>query len=206
MKTRINTLLVISMFAGSLVFTGSGCSKKELYNPDIDSDTTMSGGKTINYPAAQNKGFSEEELPLEGTLDDTAATPVTAGVNPAETTDEYKRAHGRSSQGLSPIYFDFDQASIRTDMADRMVSNAAFLQQNPGIKVLVEGNTDERGTSEYNVALAQRRAYNTQQYLIDLGVNPKRVRTISYGEEKPLFIGQDEETYAQNRRADFVVE
>jgi peptidoglycan-associated lipoprotein len=91
-------------------------------------------------------------------------------------------------------------------MVDKMVMNAEFLKQAPNSNVVVEGNTDERGTNEYTLALAERRAQNTRQYLLELGINPSTVRTVSYGEERPLFPGQDESSYALNRRADFVLE
>jgi peptidoglycan-associated lipoprotein len=115
--------------------------------------------------------------------------------------------NGRSSNGLSPIYFDFDQAGIRKNMTDIMVSNAEFIQQLPmPTTVVIEGNCDEVGTNEYNLALGERRAINAKDYLVDLGVDPARIRTVSYGEERPLFTDQDEESHAHNRRDDFIVE
>jgi peptidoglycan-associated lipoprotein len=71
--------------------------------------------------------------------------------------------------------------------------------------VIIEGNSDERGTNEYNMALGERRAINALQYLANIGIDSNRLRTLSYGEEKPLFMGQDEETYSLNRRVDFIV-
>lgn len=209
MKMRTATTLLLTALAGSLMLFGSGCSKKSVIPPDSSSmGSGTDGGKTISYPAAEGGGYSEESLPIEGTLDDTAfsgSAADTAG-DMANQTDEYKMLHGRSSTGLSPIYFNFDQAIIRPDMVERMIANAQVLKQVPNANVIVEGNTDERGTNEYNIALAERRAQNTKQYLVDLGINSVRIRTVSYGEEKPLFPGQDEDSYAQNRRADFVLE
>jgi len=72
--------------------------------------------------------------------------------------------------------------------------------------IVIEGNCDERGTNEYNLALGERRAINVKEYMINLGVDATRIRTISYGEERPLFIGQNELDWSQNRRADFIVE
>ena len=120
-------------------------------------------------------------------------------------SDEYKRVHGRCSEGFSPIYFDYDQAGIRADMRDRMVQNAKNMQQGNG-SVVVEGNTDSRGTNEYNMALGERRAQNAKDYLIRLGISASKIRTVSYGEERPLFEGQSEDAYAQNRRDDFIAE
>ena len=90
-------------------------------------------------------------------------------------------------------------------MSDRMIKNAEYLQQVSNT-VIIEGNCDDRGTKEYNLALAERRAINVKDYLINLGVESARIRTVSYGEERPLFIEQDEFSWSQNRRADFVLE
>ncbi len=86
-----------------------------------------------------------------------------------QQSDEYKRIHGRSSANLSPIYFDFDQAGVRPNMTDVLVRNAEYLRTIPGSMVIIEGNSDERGTNEYNLALGERRALNSRQYLINLG-------------------------------------
>lgn len=208
MKTRIGTTLLVTALAGSLLLFAGGCSKKSVIPPDTTSQPDMGAGTDISYPAADREGYSEENLPVEGTLDDTSmsTTASTAGDGLDSRSDEQKFLHGRTSQGMLPVYFSFDQATIRPDMVETMVSNASYLKEVPGAHVIVEGNTDDRGTKEYNLALAERRAQNTKQYLIDLGVDPIRVRTVSYGEERPLFLGQDEESYAKNRRADFALE
>jgi len=208
MKTRIGTTLLVTALTGSLLLFAGGCTKKSVIPPDTTSQPDMGAGTDISYPAADRQGYSEENLPVEGTLDDTSmsATAGAAGDGVDSRSDEQKFLHGRTSEGMLPVYFSFDQATIRPDMVETMVNNASYLKEAPGAHVIVEGNTDDRGTKEYNLALAERRAQNTKQYLIDLGVDPIRVRTVSYGEERPLFLGQDEESYAKNRRADFVLE
>jgi peptidoglycan-associated lipoprotein len=208
MKKRFYTSIVLSSLLGSLVLFGAGCSPKTVVPPtSAGSSGSMSGGKDISYPSAEG-GYSEENLPTEGTLDDTAAGSIGGeSANALDNqTDEYKRVHGRSSDNLYPIYFDFDRAAITPDMTDVIVRNAEYLNSMPGTAVIIEGNCDERGTNEYNLALGERRSINAQQFLIDLGVDPSRIRTLSYGEEKPLFPGLDEDAYSQNRRADFVIE
>lgn len=199
MKKRISTLLLLTAFAGSLLIAG-GCTKKPVIAPDGSGG--LGSGRTTSYPPADGSEFSQDNLSAVGSLDDASG----GGGLGDNASDEYKRLHGRSSEGLSPVYFDFDQASIRMDMTDRMVMNAEFLKQSPGVSIVVEGNTDERGTNEYNLALAERRAQNAKQYLVRLGIDSSRMRTVSYGEERPLFFGQDEDSYSQNRRADFVAE
>ncbi len=200
MKKKISTIVLLSVFAGSLLLASSGCSKKAVIPPE---SSAGAGGSNINYPAAEG-GYNENALPAEGTLDDASAK---GGIgDEMAQSDEYKRVHGRCSEGFSPIYFDFDQAGVRSDMEPRMVQNGQFLEQNASTMVVVEGNSDERGTNEYNLALGERRAQNAKQFLIGLGIAENRIRTLSYGEEKPLFDGQDEDSFAQNRRVDFVAE
>jgi len=208
MKKRLSKTLALSALIGSLVFWGAGCAKKNVFPPTQNHgshESDMSGGKDINYPPAES-GYSEDNLPVEGTLDDTNAANQYGMASAADQqSDEYKRIHGRSSNNLFPIYFDFDQAGIRPAMTEILVRNAENLRTIPGVMVVIEGNSDERGTNEYNLALAERRAMNTKQYLINLGIAADRLRTLSYGEERPLFLGQDEDAYSMNRRVDFVV-
>ena len=121
-------------------------------------------------------------------------------------SDAYKREHGRSSPEMRPIYFEFDQSSIRSDQIPSMEHNGSYLKSNPTRSVLVEGNTDDRGTNEYNLALGERRAVAARNYLVEFGIEESRIRTVSYGEERPLFVGQSEDEFAHNRRDDFILE
>jgi peptidoglycan-associated lipoprotein len=105
---------------------------------------------------------------------------------------------------MLPVYFNFDRSNIRKDQVSRIEGNAQYLRQNSQATIVVQGNCDERGTSEYNMALGERRAQSAKRYLINLGVNPERITTISFGEEKPLNYGHDELAWSQNRRDDFV--
>lgn len=106
-------------------------------------------------------------------------------------------------KGLKTAYFDFDQSEIRQDQTVTLQANADFLKSNSGVKTVVEGNCDERGTNEYNLALGDRRARTTKNYIVNLGVDPDRMNTISYGEERPVATCHDESCWWQNRRADF---
>ncbi len=101
------------------------------------------------------------------------------------------------------IYFDFDKSNIREDQKPRMEKDAAILKANPDLVVKIEGNTDERDTYEYNLALGERRALAVKDYLIKLGIPADRLETISYGEERPADPGHNEAAWAKNRRADF---
>ncbi len=106
---------------------------------------------------------------------------------------------------LKPIFFDFDKYDIRPGDAEILKENAALLKKFPNIKIQIEGHCDERGTNEYNLALGERRASSTKQYLINLGISKDRISTISYGEERPFDPGHNEEAWAKNRRAHFVI-
>ena len=99
------------------------------------------------------------------------------------------------------VHFDYDKSDLHD--ADRTVlqRQAAWLQKYPSVRVQVQGNCDERGTREYNLALGARRASAAKDYLVSLGVSPDRVETISYGKEKPICTESTEDCYAQNRRA-----
>jgi len=104
------------------------------------------------------------------------------------------------------IYFEFDSAVLAEEGKKTLQAKAEFLRDHSNRNVLVEGHCDERGSVEYNLALGQRRAESAQRYLVLLGVNPSRVRTISYGKERPADPRHNEEAWAKNRRAEFILE
>ncbi|HEY5996329.1 MAG TPA: peptidoglycan-associated lipoprotein Pal [Candidatus Deferrimicrobiaceae bacterium] len=104
------------------------------------------------------------------------------------------------------IYFDFDESVIREDAKPILLIVASYLKNNPKYKLVIEGHCDERGTSEYNMALGQRRADATRAYLVNLGISVNRLTTVSYGKERPLLPGHDEEAWARNRRSVFVLQ
>lgn len=101
------------------------------------------------------------------------------------------------------VYFDFDKSNIRTDQQVALDKNADILKNHTDINVEVEGHCDDRGTVEYNLALGDRRAQSVKKYLIDLGISADRIKTISYGKERPAVPGTGEDVWAKNRRAVF---
>jgi len=106
---------------------------------------------------------------------------------------------------LKDIYFDFDKYDIRPGDAEILKRNAALLTRSPKMKIQVEGHCDERGTVEYNLSLGERRANSIKKYLISLGLGADRVSAITYGEEKPLDSGHNEEAWAKNRRGHTII-
>lgn len=101
------------------------------------------------------------------------------------------------------IFFEFDSSALTPEAQEILKAKADWLRRNPDARVLIEGHCDSRGTNEYNIALGERRAEGVKNYMMSLGVGGGRMRTISYGEERPLVPGESEEAWAKNRRAHF---
>ena len=99
------------------------------------------------------------------------------------------------------VFFDYDSSALSDDAKATLAAQAAFLAANPSITIVIEGHCDERGTREYNLALGERRASASRDYLVAQGVNAARIKTISYGKERPSFIGSNPYAYSKNRRS-----
>ncbi len=110
------------------------------------------------------------------------------------------------AQQVKDVFFDYDKYSIRSSDEANAAAAAAFLKQHPGTKILIEGHCDERGSEEYNVALGDNRADTTRDFLKAQGISSDRIKTISYGKEKPFCTGDNDQCWQQNRRAHFVLE
>jgi peptidoglycan-associated lipoprotein len=106
---------------------------------------------------------------------------------------------------LKMIYFDYDRYQIRDDAKPVLEGNAAWMNKFRSAKVLIEGHCDERGTEEYNLALGEKRAKSTHDYLVSLGVSPQRMQVISYGKSQPLDNGHTEIAWQKNRRSQFLI-
>jgi peptidoglycan-associated lipoprotein len=118
-------------------------------------------------------------------------------------------AWGQLKEAGSPlskrsIYYDYDSYSIKEEYVPLVDAHAKLLMQHGDVKVAVQGNCDDRGSREYNLALGQRRADSVKRAMVLLGVNDKQIETVSFGAEKPMAFGQDEESWAKNRRSDIV--
>jgi peptidoglycan-associated lipoprotein len=134
-------------------------------------------------------------------------TPKSEGVVEDELSEARRKVEEMRKQPgikLSPIYFAFDDFSLTEEAKETLIENAAWSLNNPQKKVVIGGNCDERGSNEYNLALGQRRANSAQKYLVNLGVPASQLSTISYGEEKPVDSGHNEEAWTKNRRDEFV--
>jgi peptidoglycan-associated lipoprotein len=125
-------------------------------------------------------------------------------VVPSQKSESAAGAGAAMAVVLKDIYYDFDKYNIRPQDANILKENYAWFKSNPGTRVRIEGNCDERGTIEYNLVLGQKRADSAKGYLLNLGVDGKLLDTISYGKERPVDPGHNEAAWAKNRRSHFV--
>ncbi|ACT51635.1 MULTISPECIES: peptidoglycan-associated lipoprotein Pal [Methylovorus] len=151
----------------------------------------------------KNAPVVEDKSPAQTTTSQSSDSASTSGVQNSSMsvnplTDPNNILSKRS------VYFDFDKDEVKPEYRDLVNAHAKYLVEHPDAKVILQGNTDERGTREYNLALGQRRAVAVKQVLNLQGVSDKQIETISYGEEKPQAAGSDEAAYSKNRRADIV--
>jgi peptidoglycan-associated lipoprotein len=134
------------------------------------------------------------------------ATPTPSG--PGQPTGPIPGTQGhfaQAMQGRDTIYFDTDKFDIDAEDQAALRQQAQYLQQFPNIRATVEGHCDERGTREYNLALGERRANAAKNYLVSLGVPANRITTVSYGKERPVALGSNEQAWSRNRRAVTIV-
>jgi peptidoglycan-associated lipoprotein len=133
-----------------------------------------------------------------------AEAPVPAPARPSAEPVSETAAPVASLLKLEKVFFEFDAYTLTPEAREILARNAEWLRQNPAAKLTIEGNCDERGSDEYNLALGQRRAEAVKNYLVSLGVAAERLSSTSYGEERPAAAGSDESAWSQNRRAEFL--
>jgi peptidoglycan-associated lipoprotein len=147
--------------------------------------------------------------PTQGQAVEKVEEPVTQVEKPVLSEEEIfqqKTIEELNKDGIMrKINFDFDQYQIREDMKSILQANADLMFKFPTVQLLIEGHCDERGTIEYNIALGEKRAEAAKNYLTSLGVNAAKIKIVSYGKNKTLVHGLDENSYFQNRRAEFVI-
>lgn len=144
--------------------------------------------------------------------DRTEPPPVVQNDTDADAEAERRRAEERAriereramARLQEMIHFEFDRSALSSTARDILSDKAEILRSHPEVRLRIEGHADERGTVEYNLALGERRADAARAYLIDLGIDPDRLSTVSYGEERPLVPESNEAAWAQNRRDEFV--
>jgi peptidoglycan-associated lipoprotein len=186
----VRNLSFMIILSGALAF--AGCSS-----------TTTPDKPEPSAAAAATPADTKKKLDSAKTTESTTKTP------PSSSLDALQRGESTATPASSPlkdVYFDFDRYDLRADAREILKANSAWLKANPAAQVQIEGHCDERGTTEYNVALGSRRAESVKDYLVTLGTSADRLSTISYGEEVPVCREQTEECWQQNRRGRFVVQ
>ena len=150
--------------------------------------------KPVEKPEVTEK---EEETPI-----------VKKGEIPPEklpAKKEVKKAGGELAEIFKNIYFDFDKHDLKEDAIKTLKEIGDYLRKHSDVKILIEGHCDERGTREYNLVLGEQRALSARNFLINYGISPKRIYTVSYGEDKPADPRHCEEAWAKNRRCEFKI-
>ena len=154
-------------------------------------DEQSPAGVEERKPGAQTQPLDRKPI---------AAVDLTAGKKPALSLLK----DPGSILSTRSIYYDFDKFDVKDEYKSLVEAHAVFLRQNPGMKMLIQGNTDERGSREYNIALGQRRSEGVRRMMVLLGVKDEQIEAVSLGEEKPKAEGHDEAAWAQNRRSDIL--
>ena len=184
------TIITLALMA-LVIFSFSACSKSKISS---EPSTTVSAEEEARQRAeeeARQEALREENLREEGLSEQQAKERVESERSLFENDD---------------IVFEFDSIRLTPEAQEILTQKAAWLRKNPRFRVNIEGHCDDRGTNEYNLALGEGRAQSARDFLVDLGIKESRLNAISYGEERPIATGQDEETWARNRRVHLVIE
>jgi peptidoglycan-associated lipoprotein len=186
MKRKLTTLTVLAIAAFAMLAVSAACKKK--------APTTAQEARP---PVTTSRPSGETNVP----------PPVTPGPRrdvEAEVLSMDIDALNKKGY-LSDAFFDYDQADLREDARSALAADAQWLKKYPTVQVLIEGHCDERGTAAYNLALGDRRANAVKEYVVSLGVEGSRLRTVSYGKERPFCTESTESCWQQNRRGHFVI-
>ncbi len=197
MKRSLALFTIVVFLAG--LFLVTGCARKAV-KPE---------GKAVKEEV--EKAMPEETIPEdrvgEGAgLEEDAVEGAAVGEEVAPAEEVTPAEEEAMVTGIEDVFFDYDRYSIREDARATLEKNVKILLNGKkDARIVIEGHCDERGTVEYNIALGQRRADAVKKYLVDLGVDPSRITTVSYGKEKPFCFEHNEQCWQENRRAHFVI-
>jgi len=184
------SILIVVFCLGVII---SGCPKKTVVKEEPSVKSAGESETRKEKEAKEADRIREEEIKKD--IDKSLVDQKTPGVEGVVL----------ESKMLKDIHFEFDKYDIQPKAADILKENCSLLRKYPVMKFQIEGHCDERGTGEYNLALGERRANSAKKYLISLGIEPSRISTISYGEERPLDQNHNEEAWTKNRRAHIVI-
>lgn len=198
MRRNLGLVILVSLM---MVFV-AGCAKKDVLKEDSAKAPAAEAAvaakatpveKAAPPEKAEAKVKFDVDKPVQEGADKTAAARK-AATEAVSAKELYE---------LADIRFDYDKFNLKDEARAILKKHAEWLNSNKGVMVVVEGHCDERGTAEYNLALGERRANAAAKFLVDMGVDVKRIKTLSYGEELPLDPGHNETAWAKNRRAHF---
>jgi peptidoglycan-associated lipoprotein len=196
MMKRKWIILAMLLVVPAMLFTVS-CAKKSVVAEPSTTDT--------DDAARQAELEKQKEMDREKQLEEERLAAERAEQLKAETMErELVMAKNRFQN--ENVYFDFDTATLDYQAQELLKQKAMWLRDNPDVNVVIEGHCDERGTNAYNLSLGERRADSAKAFIVNLGIAGTRMTSISYGEEKPVDMGQNEESWAKNRRSHFVIE
>ena len=199
--TQLSMVILISV---GLLFIGA-CSKKQIrtVHPSLDksgNQAVTDAGKT----GVKQGALDQETLGSGSDVSEKGLSDDKSEALGGEETSAARMARERFEN--DDIYFEYDSSALLPEAQAVLMEKSEWLRNSPQAGIVIEGHTDERGTVEYNLALGDRRAESARAFLMDLGVNTSRIRTVSYGEERPVDSSSDESAWAKNRRAHFFVE
>jgi peptidoglycan-associated lipoprotein len=188
----------------------TGCPKKKIVFDREQPSVQSEEAKRLEAERAAKEAKEARELrerELARIKEEEAKMPKGGELEKSLVAKKERGIEGEvfESKLLKDIHFNYDKYDIRQEDEGILRENAAFLKKNPKMKVQIEGHCDERGTTEYNLALGERRANSVKKYLVSLGITSDRISTISYGKERPFDRGHNEQAWAKNRRAHFIV-
>lgn len=190
-------ILAMLLIIPAMLFTVSCAKKAVMTEPSTTATDDAARQAELEKQQAmeREKQMEEERLAAEAAAVALAAEALERDMMMAK--NRFLNEH---------VYFAFDDATLDYQAQELLKQKAMWLRDNPDANVVIEGHTDERGTNAYNLALGERRAESAKTFLVNLGISAARMTTISYGEEKPVDMGQNEEAWARNRRVAFVLE
>lgn len=179
------TVYLIAVFG--FAFGVAGCASQPKSEP-------VMAQRVIEDPAAAQDNADRSTPVGVGGMTSGGVDGMTSGIRSGSLEDFQVNIGDR-------VYFEVDQYRLNAEAQDILRRQAAWLQSKPAVEVIIAGNCDERGTREYNLALGERRASAVKDYLVNLGVAANRIQTVSYGKERPIALGSNEASWAQNRNA-----
>lgn len=194
---NVSTLFAAAAIVSMVGITG--CAGKKSHTSIDSTGASAAAGQSANAasPATATPAASKEST--SGVTDSSlGADERSNGRNSADMT-------GGAANPLLTVYFGFDAHILTAEARETLAGNAQYLESNPLTRVTVEGHADERGSDDYNLALAEKRAVAAKRYLQSLGISEERLETVSFGEDRPAVDGDDEAAWSKNRRVDFVI-